>query len=187
MSRFPPRLLHFFLFISTGCVCSHSQSRSNPNKHAIRIVKIRYTYRTYITSPICLRNSSFSFLSATFSSRIRLPTVATADVSSVFFIQTSTRAPFCFITIDTPQIDAPEGSKLSPITDSSYASLPSTATHQRQPLLLKQMLRRANSETLHPSRLSLAPYPATTVGVRLVFPRRLDTLLHLSSPPSHPP
>ena len=79
-------------------------------------------YSTYITSPMCLRNSSFSFLSTTFSWRRRRPTVAIAATSSALFIHSSMRAPFCFITIEIPHTELPVGSSVSPSTDSSYLS-----------------------------------------------------------------
>ena len=59
--------------------------------------------------------------------------------------------------------------------------------YQSHPLLLKQVLRGTNSKTLHSSPTALSPYPATTVGVRLIFPGRLNPLLLLKNTHHHVP
>ena len=46
------------------------------------------------------------------------------------------------------------------------------------------MLCGTNSKTLHSSPTALYPYPATTVGVRLIFPGRLNPLLLLKNTPT---
>ena len=67
-----------------------------------------------------------------------------------------------------------------------FLTIPS-CEYQSHPLLLEQVLRGTNAKTLHASPKPLSPYPTTTVGVRFVFPRGLNSLLRLKTPSYHPP